>query len=968
MSDDLKIKKGSMTKYLLALALSTQVLSAWAQDDTDDEDGEEAAELGRVVVTGSLIKREDFESISPMQVIEFDNQVRAGQLTVANVLQGSTVAAGATQINNQFNGFVVQGGTGTATLDLRGLGPQRNLVLLNGRRVGPSGTRGQTGSLDLQTIPEIAVDRIEILLDGAGSIYGSDAVAGVTNILTRRTIDETEVQGVFNIPLDSGGEFYQAGVATGINWDSGSATISAQWTKREALRVRDRDFFACTEDLITDGAGNRIDREDRSILAGTDLGGCPGNLYANTVLDLFTGARYIPSPDGVTIGPFPGYRPRQNAGFTDDDVAFFEDQLNFDFYGSDMVINEAERLNVYATFDQSFDFWGGVDWDADLLYSQRETRAEGWRQFFPFITSSDFAPYPDDPSYNPGLAASLPVMPYPSNGDVEVSYTYFSTGLSGLLPTDNYWQWQVWAAYTLSDGDYTRESINASVSGDRDFDTSPPRIDYFSPGILSGSDMMTLVNTVGLTHTGNTEYEQLQTVGILSGDLMQLPAGTLGAAFGIEYRDFSIDDQPSEASRNGLLWGESSALVTQGSNDVVEVFGELSIPILADLPGVESLELDVSGRWFDYKLGGSDYVWKSALKWQIVPSFALRGTAGTSYRAPALFELFLGDETAFVGQLAIDACINWGESNNDFIRANCAADGIPADFPGGGSSATVISGGNGESLEPETSDAYTVGFVWTPEFTDLNLAVDYFQIEVNDQVSQLGPGAIVAGCYTGENFPNAFCDLFTRAPADAAQFPFQILEVNDTFININEQTVSGVDANLTWSGDYDWGTLFIDSRNTWYQENVFRNFEPGTVEGFDQFDVTGTIGNPEFVSNLLVSARKDDWLVTWGLFYRSETDEADFQQSEFTYFGFEGARRDITFDAVWLNNFSVSYVQDKWDVTLGINNIFDEEPDIVSSGAGVARRGNVPIVGLGLGGVGGDPLGRSIFGTFGYRF
>jgi iron complex outermembrane receptor protein len=963
MSDDLRIKKGSMTKYLLALALSTQVLTAWAQDDTDDEDGEEAAELGRVVVTGSLIKREDFESISPMQVIEFDTQVRAGQLTAAGILQGSTVAAGATQINNQFNGFIVQGGTGTATLDIRGLGPQRNLTLLNGRRVGPSGTRGQTSSLDLQTIPEVAVNRFEILLDGAGSIYGSDAIAGVTNIITRRSVDETEVVGVANIPLDSGGEYYQGGVITGINWNSGAATFSAQYTKQEALLVRDRDYFGCAEDLITDGSGNRIDREDRSILAGTDLGGCPGNLYANTVLDLFTGARYIPSPDGVTIGPFAGYRPRTNTGFTDTDVAYFEDVLNFDFFGNEMALNETERVNIYATFDQSFDFLGGVDWDADLLYSSRETTSNGWRQFFPFVTSSNFAPYPDDPDYNPGIDASLPVMPYPSNTNVDVSYTYFTTGLSGILPTDNFWQWQVYAAYTLSDGDYTRNSILASQSGDRDFDTSPPRIDYFDPAILSGQDMMRLVDAVGINQTGNTEYEQLQTVGILSGDLFQLPAGTLGAAFGLEYRDFSIDDQPSEPSRNGDLWGETSALVTKGENDVWEVFGELNIPILADLPGVELLELDVSARYFDYKIGGSDYVWKAGLKWQVVPSFAFRGTAGTSYRAPGLFELFLGDETGFVGQLAIDACVNWGESNNDFIRANCAADGIPADFPGGGSSALVVSGGNGESLEPETSDAYTIGFVWSPEFTDLNISVDYFNIEVNDQIDQLGPAAIVSGCYTGENFPNSFCDLFTRAPADAAQFPYQILEVQDTFVNINEQTTSGVDVQATWSGDYDWGTLNADFRTTWTKENVFRLFEPGSVEGFDQTDVTGTIGNPEFATNFILSARKDDWLVTWGLFYRSETDEADFVDSEFTYFGFENAQRDITFDAVWLNNFSVSYIQDKWDATLGINNVFDEEPDTVSSGAGVARRGNVPIVGTQA-----DYFGRSIFGTVAVRF
>ena len=617
----------------------------------------------------------------------------------------------------------------------------------------------------------------------------------------------------------------------------------------------------------------------------------------------------------------------------------------------------------YEFIDQSFDFLGGVDWDADFLYSSRETTAENWRQFFPFISSSDFIPYPDDPDYNPGLAASLPVMPYPSNTNVEVSYTYFTTGLSGILPTSNFWSWQVYAAYTLSDGDYTRNSILASRSGDLNFDTSPPRIDYFSPGILSGADMQSLIDTVGIIQTGNTEYEQLQTVGILSGDLFELPAGTLGAAFGIEYRDFSIDDQPSEASRNGDLWGESSALVTKGSNAVWEVFGELDIPILADKFLVEDLTLNVSARAFDYDFGGSDSVWKAGLRWQIVPSFALRGTAGTSYRAPGLFEQFLGDQTGFVGQNAIDACINWGESTNDNIRRNCEADGIPADYVGGGSSATIISGGGGDNLKPETSDSFTFGFVWSPEFTNLNVAVDYFEIEVNDQITQLGPAAIVSGCYTGDNFPNTFCDLFDRVPANDPQFPNQINTVLDQFVNINEQKVSGIDIIATWAGDYDWGTLNLEASTTWQKENIFRLFEPGSIEGFDDVDVVGRIGNPEWVTNFRATAQKNDWSVTYFLQFADETDNSDVANEEFTYFGFPNAQRDITMDALFLHNISFFYQQDKWDVLIGINNLLDDEPDTVSAGAGAARRGNIPIVASQY-----DLFGRRIFGRVNFRF
>ena len=182
------LRGNSRNKSLLQILLLALLLAftsgAWAQteaaedDESDADDTEEAADLGRVTVTGSLLKREEFTSTSPMQIINADTQAQVGQLTVADILQSTTVAAGTTQLNNQFNGFVIQGGTGVQTLDLRGLGDNRTLVLLNGRRPGGSGTSGQVNAFDLSMIPEIAAQRFEIVLDGSSSIYGSDAIAG----------------------------------------------------------------------------------------------------------------------------------------------------------------------------------------------------------------------------------------------------------------------------------------------------------------------------------------------------------------------------------------------------------------------------------------------------------------------------------------------------------------------------------------------------------------------------------------------------------------------------------------------------------------------------------------------------------------------------------------------------------------------------------------------------------------------
>ncbi len=322
-----------------------------------------------------------------------------------------------------------------------------------------------------------------------------------------------------------------------------------------------------------------------------------------------------------------------------------------------------------------------------------------------------------------------------------------------MFNTTNYWDWQVWGTYSYSDGDYAGNDINELTSGDVRFDANPPAYDPFDPGFLSGSNRQGLIDIVGANTLGNTVYEQWSVTGVITGDLFELPAGTVGSAFGVEYRDFSIDDVPDPLQQAGHSWGLSSATITKGSNDVAEAFAEFEVPILAGIKGVENLTFTGSARYFDYNSGGSDVVWNAGLSWQVVPSIRLRGNVGTSYRAPALFEQFLGDQTAFAGQLAVDPCIDWGESSNANLQANCASLGIPPDYAAGGSSALIITGGGVDNLESETSDSWTAGVVWTPEFTNLSVSLDYYSITINDQIAQLGAGSICFRLLRGGELP-----------------------------------------------------------------------------------------------------------------------------------------------------------------------------------------------------------------------
>ena len=719
-----------------------------AQTAADTDSKKATKDLDTVVVTGSLLKRPEYETTSPVQVISIDKSLSAGKFDTADFLQTSTVAASSTQINNQFGGFVVEGGTGVQTVSLRGLGANRTLVLLDGQRPGPAGTRGQVGAFDLNVIPRVILQRIEVVKDGSSSIYGSDALAGVVNLITRKSIDKPIMDFSMSVPQHGGGEQFSASFATGWNFNNGSITAAAQVDRLNALTIGDRDFLRCPQDLAYGADGQRIDRADHSIIGDTDLGGCStGNLYANTIIDYFkSSVRYVPSADGSTVGPFPGYHPRPypSKTYANSPQAYYEDVLNYRFMDSSEVINKRDRATLYGASDFGFD---SFNWKTQWLYNRRESKAHSYRQFFPVVYNEDNGRYYE------------PIMPFPSDQKVTVDYFYGTTKFDGLFKSTDSWGWEINAGYSRSDGDYENLAIDTAKTGDLTRVDGDMPVNYFDPGFLNGDRMNELVNAIGVRTKGNTVYEQASVNGVLTGNLFALPAGDVAAAFGVEYRHYSIDDNPDDLSKSGNVWGSSSAQVTKGSDNVREAFAEFDIPLLKGKPGFESLSLNLSGREFKYNsVADSDNVWKAGLNWQIIPSLRVRGSIGTSYRAPGLYELYLGNQTGYKTQINIDPCILWGDSTNTNLQTNCAAAGIPADYAGAGSSATIYSGGGKGVLTPETSKAKTLGVVWTPEFANLSVALDYFDYKVKGEISQLDEYDIVGGCYGSKVYPNAFCD------------------------------------------------------------------------------------------------------------------------------------------------------------------------------------------------------------------
>lgn len=985
------MKRTSFRKFVFgSVALGALCASqiAIAQEDDAVEVIEEVAEEAearqdKIVVTGSLLARDEFSSASPIQVITAEVATLEGLVDTAELLQGSSLASGSTQLNNTFQNFVTNGGVGTQTLDLRGCGDTRTLVLIDGKRPGPSGTRGAVSALDLNVVPQSIVSRVEILKDGASTIYGSDAVCGVVNIITRDSVDGFELNGSMTLPEEEGGEQYTLSAAWGFEaGDNASFTLSAEYRLFEELDNSQRSYLECPRDYVTDPAtGASIDRLNFSATATDPRVNC-SNLYFNTVIDAFSGERLVPSPDGTTGstifgGTIPGYRPRVGTGVAPDGSLFYEDILDAPFLDNEDFIPHTENIAIFATADVDI---GGMAWDSEFLYSQRTTEVEGWRQFFPLIGSATNPAgnnpvygYINDPSYSNSLNSLVrPVLAFPTYDEITVDYYSASTSLSGgfgdLLDG---WSWKIDGTYSRGEGDYEGNEILISQSGDWGLDgvadytgdgipdlVSPPSVDLLDPAFLSGDNTQALVDAIGGYQKGNTVYEQTTITGVIAGELFELPAGPIGLGIGAEYREFSIDDQPGALTQGGDIWGSSTAGPTIGENSVTELFAEVRVPIFKGQPFAEDVEFNGSIRAFDYDLGGDDSIYKVGINWQVNPIFRARSSFGTSYRAPALFELFLQDQTAFVSQTSVDPCIDWGNATNQNIIANCAAAGIPSNYAGGGSSALITTSGGGDLLESETGESFTAGIVYTPTFADLNIAVDYYEIEIEDQITSLSGAQIVGGCYATTTFPNDFCNLFDRAPSTDPVAPFAIDNIQARTLNVDAQQQRGIDLEVRYEQEFNFGTMTVEGSVNWALERYINVFGSDFVSGVADNDFNGSIGFPNVVGDASIRLDRGDWTYTWFTDFIGRQDDnryfsADLNQPD-TYFGLP-AIYTVNTEAEFRHGASVRWQNDTWSITGGIRNIFDEEPPLVSDVIQTAA-GNVALAATGY-----DVRGRRAF-------
>jgi len=981
-------------------------VSAAEKATVESEAATRTETLQEIVVTGSRVRRDVYDSPSPILVVTREETMLAGFNSTTESLQSTSVTNGSSQINNAYGGFVTNGGPGANTIGLRGLGPSRTLVLLNGRRVAPAGSRGSVGSADLNVLPSAMVERVEVLRDGASSIYGSDAVAGVVNIITRTDLQGLTVEGQYNAPIDGGGEQARFSLVGGMNGDRYHLGGSLEYYKREDLTLGDRDWTKCNTDYLFNEDGTRADYIDPNTGEPKcyPIGGGTGSngVTINTLGTPSTAG--VPAPGNPTqSGIYNRWRP--NPAITTGLIGYegvSGASLNVrDTFAPYMLKNSMiTPVEIYTFFGEgSFDLQalGDAELYGEILYNKRKSDAVGDRQL-----SLDYICDYTDQCNNPlvpeylrnkfpqSVLSGATAMTTPDflwmrafigfgnyHTKADVDFTKGTAGLRGDLFIDG-WRYDSYVSYAKSDASYTfdtwltdrmNESARAVVAP-AGLDpslvrdgltcevniTNPERgcilAPALTPAVIGGELPQDWVDWTWVKDTGTTKYDETVFTFNIDGPLFDLPAGTVGSAFGIEYRKAKINDTPSENSQAGNLYNLTSAAITRGSDSVKEFYAELEFPLLRDLPGARDLSLNLSGRYTDYDSYGGDETYKIGLTYVATDWMSFRGTYGTSYRAPALFEQFLGGTSGFQSATR-DPCNDWGSSSNATLRTNCQSEGLPPDFAQTSSLAIISAGGAEQGLEAETSDNLTVGLILqTPmqqNWGSLAFAVDYYDIEVKNGVSRVGYSSLLSLCYNDPEFRSGggYCRYSERDALNR-------LTVYDSYTNVATDVVEGIDYNLRYEQGIGQGSLRVNLTFTQFLTQKNRLFSD---DPWDEFN--GTIQSPEYTGNIDLTYTMNKWRFRYGMDWVASMDSSEYL----------GVSKDRTVDGYdfsvgdyFLHNASVEYSSDQnWSVIVGMRNIADEVPDSISSGF-YNKVGDVPLYS------GYDYVGRQAFVNFTMSF
>lgn len=982
------MNKKKITSAVQAVILGLTPAIAFAADDAIEVSGvknnqqntTEAAQeekVEKITVTGSRIKRDSFSVATPLATLDRNDIEDAGIGSLAAILVDEIpqVSEGSSNSNSQSS---VQN-TGLSTIDLRELGTNRTLTLVDGRRVVSNSYSGNYVSLS--TIPASMVEKVEIITGGASAAYGSDAVAGVVNIITQQDKEGFSINARGGRSHEGGGEEFSIDADYGTTFNDGAGYLffATSFDKEYGLEFWDRDRAQQQDAWTYD------DDEMCNAMLTEDGYQCMRDI---------TQADWRSLSDSIYGGVFDEKSStRPDAGFWYDGQTLRDDWheerygINFNQFTMLKVPDEA----LSAAVKTEYEFNNGVEAYFQLQFARNKSvnnkSPESEDECDAIITrdletgefgSDCIGRIPTDNPYMPDEIrdqASSKGVKWDRNfaevGNIineNTRTTYRSwAGLRGYIWED--WEWDLSVGYGNFKQEQVRhnelyvarvrEALNAEQLDDGTIQCKSEEarangcvpINLFGEGSISAE----AANYVRATPEINTDITMTNVVGYITGDLFEMPAGAVASAFGFEYRHDS-QTVSTNVPEGGVTFNYVPSF--SGDVDVYEAFAEVSVPLLADMTAAKSLSLDLSARFADYSWSTTGLMqsYKAGFIYEPLEGYAMRANWARAQRAPTITDLMSpprGDYDSFD-----DVCDGVTATSTEPGHDACRQDpGIAATIAADGSFEDDNNGyspnvGNPE-LQEETADTFTVGLTMAPEFLDgLRIAVDYYDISIEDAITSLSNEDIIGFCYNsslpyGED--NEFCNDITR-DSDG-----QISEVQQRLINTDEIDTSGYDIAAEYRYDFDeWGRIRFKA--DWTHVIGYSVTSTGPDGQFtDNFE--GLLSSDIFEDKGAASLTwyKDDWRVRWSTRYKSSV-----RRSQSTHEAWEA---DIAANAercaagsddcianpeplygnelpsVTTHNLSVSYdweIDENAELRLygGVNNLFDERGPFILGGRG----------------------------------
>jgi iron complex outermembrane recepter protein len=967
-----------------ALAFATGQASAQAPTGAAP-----ASPLETVIVTGSRIVMPGVAVSNPVTSVGAEAIKNSGATDVTDYLK-TVPALVASRDKNDAAGNSFIGGTGLTLLNLRNLGFDRTLVLVNGRR-HVAGLPG-SAAVDVDTIPFALIERIDIQTGGASALYGADGVSGVVNFILRRDYEGFDTRAQYGSSDEGDADTMLVSGVLGQNVDDGrgNVTVALEYSKEKRLRANQRDFA---------GGGGRESFHDNP---GDDA--IPGN-------DVIDDDPAIPDQVPIRDARFWDSAP---GGAVDVDLDFFQDfngddaPFNFgdvpfsdvgppippfyqqggdgtrtDQYIGDLTPDE-ERYTFNALF--TYEITTAARVFADLKYSRTEAFTESSPSFDFFVfLEPDYAFTP------PNIAAAAAAG---GDGSLLVSRDHFDLGIRGEdierdtrravvgvdgeidagtryevslvygetevnnLQTNNRLNDRFAAALDAvvdpatgdtvcrSNLDPAAEPFNLGWQGWNTFEPLPGTwAGSFTPGPDSGCVPVNILGTNAVSREAAdwimtdslafSKIEQFVATAYLTGDtadLFELPAGPIGWAAGIEYREEKSRSIPAAEDQAALTFG-NVILPSEGRYDVSEIFAEVNIPLLSGLPFADRLSVDGAVRYSDYSTTGTATTWKAGLTWAPVYDLRLSGTVAEATRAPNIGELF--DPGGQTFEAIDDPCdINNLNEGTEFRAANCAALlaslGIDPTTYTDPNSATVPGSlmGNPDLME-EVAESVTIGLEYRPRWRDeLQFRIDYYDIELTDAINTASAQVTANQCVDLPTLDNEFCALQTREPGFGGVVDFVLQP-----LNVAKFTTEGYDFEASYQLDSsrfaaDYGVFTFRLIGNKLEDLTFINL-PGAApdEDLGQGPIEGENEAPEWQAIFDAGWERGPFYVNYEFSWFDETDavspeqlagEPDIREAQY-----------LKFSAHEVHDLYARYSLDNGlSIYAGVNNLTDEKPDI----------------------------------------